>query len=93
MIIPTINPTTTANEIFTQFCKFSIQRIRKVATTIKAELKFVPTASEPNNSFMPAFSFVLTEKIPIMERRMPTAAINIGAITALNCMVVSFVPI
>ena len=40
-------------------------------------------------SFIFAFSLVRTAKIPIIERIIPTAAINIGAITALNCIAVS----
>ena len=65
------------------------KKIKKVATTISTELRFVPKANEASRSFIFAFSLVRTAKIPIIERRIPTAAISIGAITALNCMAVS----
>lgn len=71
---------------------FSIQRIRNVPITMRTELRFVPVESALSNSFMPAFSFVRTANMPIMERIIPTAAINIGAITALNCISVLPVP-
>ena len=87
--MPTSRPTTTAQEIQTQFCNCKSHRIKKVATTISTELRFVPNASEPSRSFIFAFSLVRTAKIPIIERIIPTAAINIGAITALNCIAVS----
>ena len=86
MTIPTKSPMTTANEMFSQLSICNTQRIRKVATTIKAELRFVPTDRELSRSFMPASSLVRTENMPKMESRMPTAAISIGAMTALNCM-------
>ncbi len=53
------------------------------------ELRFVPKDNAPNKSFIDAFSFVLTQNMPIIERMIPTAAISIGAITALNCRVTS----
>ena len=40
-------------------------------------------------SFIPASSLVRTAKIPMMESKIPTAAISIGAMTALNCITVS----
>jgi Na+/H+-translocating membrane pyrophosphatase len=49
--------------------------------------------NDPSNSFIPAFSLVRTAKIPMIERTIPTAAISIGAITALNCITVSSEPI
>ena len=87
--MPTNRPTTTAHEIQIQLSNCKSHRIKKVAATISTELRFVPNASEPSKSFIVAFSLVRTEKMPIMESRIPTAAISIGAITALNCMTVS----
>ena len=89
MMIPTIKPTITEQEIHSQLSNFSNHRIKKVATTIKIELRLVPKASEFSKSFIFAFSLVRTEKIPIMESNIPTAAISIGTITALNCISVS----
>ena len=60
-------------------------RIRNVAPTISTELMLVPTASEPSRSLIEAFSLVFTVKMPMMESMMPTAAISMGAITALSC--------
>ena len=87
--MPTTSPTTTEQDIHTQLSSFNSQRIRKVATTISTELRFVPKAREFSRSFIPAFSLVRTEKMPIIERIIPTAAISIGAMTALNCISVS----
>ena len=89
MTIPTTSPTTTAQEIQIQLSSCKSHRIKNVAATISTELRFVPKANEPSKSFMVAFSLVRTANIPIIERIMPTAAINIGAITALNCITVS----
>ena len=47
---------------------------------------FVPTPSEWSRSFIVAPSFVRTMKMPMSERKMPTAAMIIGAITAFTCM-------
>ena len=63
-----------------------------MATTISTELKLVPVANEPSSSFIPASSLVRTAKIPMMESKIPTAAISIGAMTALNCITVSSEP-
>mgnify|MGYP006946704810 CR=1 FL=1 len=71
---------------------FSFQRIRNVPITMRTELRFVPVESALSNSFMPAFSYVRSANMPIMERIIPTAAINIGAITAVNCISVLPVP-
>ena len=49
-------------------------------------LMLVPTESDVSRFFIVAPSFVLTMKMPISERNMPTAAIIIGAMTALSCM-------
>ena len=43
----------------------------KVATTISAELKLVPNDNDPNKSFIVAFSFVRTAKIPIIDKKIP----------------------
>ena len=59
----------------------------KVASAISAELKLTPTPSERSSSRIEAPSFVRTRKIPTIESRMPTAAISIGASTALSCNV------
>ena len=64
----------------------SIHIIRKVAPTISTELRLVPKESERSSSFIPAFSFVRTVNIPSIDSNMPTAAMSIGAITALNCI-------
>ncbi|OAV70731.1 hypothetical protein Barb7_03241 [Bacteroidales bacterium Barb7] len=52
---------------------------------ISTELRFVPTASALSNCLIFAFSLVRTEKIPIIDRMIPTAAISIGAMIALYC--------
>ena len=93
MMTPTASPIITDSERFTQLLISSSHRMTNVAATISAELKFVPTDSDFSNSFMPASSRVRTAKIPMMESKIPTAAISIGAITALNCISVSPVPI
>ena len=58
----------------------------KVAAAIKTAAVLVPRLKAPRSSFMPAFSLVRTKKIPIKESNTPTAAMSIGASTALNCM-------
>ena len=52
---------------------------------INTELKFVPMAKAFNSCLIVAFSFVRTAKIPIIDKMIPTAAISIGATTALYC--------
>jgi len=47
---------------------------------------FTPFAKEARSSLWLAPSFVLTMNIPISERMIPIAAINIGVITNLNCI-------
>ena len=86
MITPTISPTTTEQPIMCQFSSPSAHRIRNVATTIRAELRFVPTPIALMSCFMLASSRVRTQNIPIIDRIIPTAAISMGAITALNCI-------
>ena len=49
-------------------------------------LTLVPRPSEWSNSFIVAPSLVRTKNIPISERKMPMAAIIIGAMTARSCM-------
>ena len=68
-------------------------KFQKVANTISTELRFVPKERDFNKSFIFASSRVRTENIPIIESNIPTAAINIGAITAFICMSVSPAPI
>ena len=86
MTIPTINPITTAHDICHQFSICNNHIIANVATTIKAELKLVPNDNDFNKSFILAFSLVLTANMPIIDKNIPMAAINIGAITALYCI-------
>ncbi len=57
----------------------------KEAITIRSELRLVPTASELRRFLIEAFSLVFTAKMPIMDSTMPTAAISMGARTALTC--------
>ena len=56
-----------------------------VATAISSELKLTPTPNDRSSSRIVAPSFVRTRKMPMIESRMPTAAISIGAITAFIC--------
>ena len=93
MMIPTASPTTTAHAMYCQLVIFSNHKIPKVAATISRELRFVPRESACNSSFIFAPSRVRTVKIPMMESRIPTAAISIGAMTALNCISVFPEPI
>ena len=90
---PTNSPITTAQDMYIQFSSCKTHKIRNVAAIINIELRFVPKERALRRSFIFAFSFVLTEKIPIIDRTIPTAAINIGAITALNCISISPLPI
>ena len=53
---------------------------------MKTEEKFTPRLSDFSSWLIPAFSLVLTRKIPITDRNTPTAAISIGAKTALSCI-------
>ena len=89
MMMPMSRPTTTEQLMSAQLSMSSSHMMTNVATTMRAELRLVPTDSEPSRSLMVAFSLVRTAKMPMMESRMPTAAISIGAMTALNCMAVS----
>ena len=88
MIIPTNSPTTTAQEIQIQLSSCKSHRIKNVAATISTELRFVPKANEPSKSFMVAFSLVRTANIPIIERIIPTAAINISIINGYQLIMV-----
>ena len=83
--MPTKRPTTTAQLIQNQFSIPKLYKMPKVAIAIRTELRFVPTAKDFSNWPMPASSFVRMAKIPMIERMIPTAAISIGAITALYC--------
>ena len=56
----------------------------KVAMAMRIALTFVPSESERSRSFIVAPSLVRTRKMPNNERNTPTAAISIGAITALS---------
>ena len=57
-----------------------------VATAIRPALTLVPRPSELRSSFIVAPSLVRTRKMPMSERKMPMAAITIGAMTARSCM-------
>ena len=57
-----------------------------VATAISTALTLVPTERDVSRFFIVAPSLVFTIKMPIRDRKMPTAAIIIGAMTALSCM-------
>ena len=71
--------------MFSQLGMPSSQRMRNEAPAMSTELRFVPSESERNSVFMLAFSFVRTANMPRIDRMMPTAAMSIGAMTALNC--------
>ena len=58
----------------------------KVERAINTELRFVPMASAFSSSRIVAFSFVRTAKMPMIDNTIPTAAISIGATTALYCI-------
>ena len=57
-----------------------------VAPAISSELKLTPTPSERSSSRIEAPSRVRTRKMPMIESTIPTAAISIGASTALSCI-------
>ena len=57
-----------------------------VAAAIRMAAVLVPRLNAPSSCFMPAPSLVFTRKIPMMDSNTPTAAISIGANTALYCM-------
>ena len=88
-MIPTSSPTTTEHPMSAQLLIPRSQRMRNVAATISTELRLVPKERAASRFFIEASSLVRTEKIPTMERRIPTAAISIGAITALYCITTS----
>ena len=56
---------------------------------MRIALRLIPKFSEPRSWRIVAFSFVRTVKIPRMESRIPTAAMIMGAMIALNCIVPS----
>ncbi len=60
----------------------------KERSMMKMELLLTPRLRAESSSFWFAPSLVRTRKIPRIERRVPTAATSIGAITALNCRAV-----
>ena len=86
MMTPAARPLITENERPSQFSIPSKYKMTKVATAIRTAATFVPSANEWSKSFIVAPSFVRTRKMPNKERKTPTEAINIGAITALSCM-------
>ena len=72
-----------------QLLRPSSHRIKNVAPTMSTELRLVPSESAPSRFFMVAFSLVRTEKMPIIDSSMPTAAMSMGATTALYCITTS----
>ena len=64
----------------------NIKNMTNVATAMSTALTLVPRPSEWSNSFIVAPSFVRTIKMPMSERKMPMAAIIIGAMTARSCI-------
>ncbi len=58
----------------------------KVRTAMRKALMLIPLLSAAIKVFMDASSFVLTRKIPNIERNTPIAAIIIGAKTAFCCI-------
>ena len=89
MTMPTSSPTTTEQDSHSQLSMPNAHNIKKVAATMSTELRLVPSDRAPSRSFIRAFSLVRTAKMPTRESRMPTAAISMGAMTALTCISVS----
>ena len=89
MMMPTSSPTTTEQEIHCQLSMPSSHRMRKVAATMSTELRLVPRERAFSKSFIFASSLVRTANMPIRDSNIPTAAISMGAMTALNCITVS----
>src|SRR5690554_4039761 len=86
IIIPASNPVITENESPIQLLKFSRYRIIKVEMAMKTALTLTPLFRESISCLRFASSFVLTIKIPSIERNTPTDAIIIGAKTAFCCI-------
>ena len=86
MITPATKPLITENERPNQLSMFKRYYITKVATAMRAALTLVPRPNEWSNSFIVAPSLVRTKKMPMSERKIPMAAIIIGAITARSCI-------
>ena len=76
----------TENDSPSQFSMPSRYNIIKVATAMRTALTLVPSPSEWSSSFIVAPSFVRTMKMPMSDRKMPIAAMTIGAMTARSCM-------
>ena len=57
---------------------------KKEIIAIRIADRFVPRDSAFSNVRWSAFSSVLTKNEPMMEQRMPTAAMTIGIAMALN---------
>ena len=86
MMTPASRPTTTEKDIPTQFSRSRAHKMTNVAIAISTDEVLVPRDNAPRSCFMPASSFVFTIKIPMRESSTPTAAISIGANTALSCI-------
>ena len=86
MMTPAQRPVMTENETPTQFSIWKRYNIIKVAMAISTALTLVPNDSDFSSSFMPAPSLVRTRKMPMSDRKIPTAAMIIGAMTAFSCM-------
>ena len=86
MITPAARPVSTEKDSPSQFSICSAQRIMNDAMAISTADTLVPMPNERNRSFIVAPSLVFTMNIPMSDRKMPTEAIIIGAITAFICM-------
>ena len=84
---PASRPTITENDIPSQLGICSRYSTTNVAIAMSTELRLVPNPSDLSSWLIPAPSFVRTVYMPIIDRNTPTAAIIIGANTALSCSV------
>jgi len=83
MMMPASRPQTIAHQ--TPVPNSSTRMMKKEAITIRTELKLTPRPRALSSCFWEAPSLVRTTKIPTIESSVPTAAITIGATTALSC--------
>ena len=86
MMTPAANPVTTEKLTPNQLVMPKKYKMRKVAMAISTAATLVPRLKDFSKSFIVASSLVRTKKIPIRLKKIPTAAIIIGATTALSCM-------
>ena len=85
MIIPATSPVMTEHDSPIQLLMPSRYNIPNVAKAINTALTFTPTPNDCSSSRIEAPSRVRTRNMPIIESRMPVAAISIGASTAFTC--------